>query len=136
MSTEKLLSSVRNDALSAIISIPKVMELSDSVPFSKNLSEAEIRYQNILNVCNNLHSDSGTLCLHPVSSNVLSELNNVRIADVSALAESVILIDTACAVELKRQLSGNPDAARSAKQLAIELLELNEAQIETMKTYL
>jgi len=118
------------------MSIPKVMELSDSVPFSKNLSEAEKQYMDILNACNTMNTDSGTFALHPVSCGVLSELNNTRDVNVSALAESVILIGTASAVELKREIRGNPDAGREAKKLALELLELNESQIETMKGFL
>ena len=136
MPTQNLLSCVRNDALSAILSIPKVMELSDSLPFSKTLAAAEARYKSILSNCDAIGAADGTLCLHPVSGGVLSELNNTRNPDVSKLAESVILIDTACAVELKRGLSCNLDAQREVKQLALELLRLNEEQIENMKVYL
>ena len=138
---DKLLSYVRKNAALGLMAVPKLLEKSDDLEFSRKLYEREKEYRRIL--CDTeCDSDDNVTCDNELNgfekyrAEMMLNIGSLPDVSTSQLAEIVVVNSTMGAIDITRQLRRYPHASRKAKTLAVDLLEIEENGISQMKRYL
>jgi hypothetical protein len=139
MKKDKLLGRVHKNSQVGLFTLPKLNELVENPSFKQYLNQNEEEYKNIYYSAERLkdcHSLLDMSALAKVRTRAMLNMSTYKDKSTSHIAEMLIMGSTAGIIDMKKSLRKYPDAPASTKELAENLVEIEEKSIEVLKQYL
>lgn len=136
---DKLLGRVHKNAQVGLFTLPKLNEIADDPSFKQFLNENEEEYKNIYYNAEKLKNSPSLLDLSALAkfrTRAMLNLSTYKDKSTSHIAEMLIMGSTAGIIDLRKSLRKYADAPQSSKELARNLIDIEEKSIEVLKQYL
>jgi hypothetical protein len=139
MKKDKLLGRVHKNSQVGLFTLPKLNEYVENPSFKQLLDEHEEEYKNIYYSAEKLRERYPLLdmsALAKTRTRAMLNISTLTDKSTSHIAEMLIMGSTAGIIDMKKSLRKNPDAPKKSKELAQNLLNIEEKNIEFLKQYL
>ncbi|HAN20953.1 MAG: hypothetical protein A2Y15_03060 [Clostridiales bacterium GWF2_36_10] len=139
MKKDKLLNRVHKNSQTGLFTLPKINEMSENPDFKQILQSHEEEYKNVYYGAERLSSNNNLInlsALAKVRTRAMLNLNTLTDKSSSHLAEMLIMGSTAGVVDITKSLRQYPNAPKASKDLAQNLLNIEEKNIEVLKQFL
>jgi hypothetical protein len=139
MKKDKLLGRVHKNSQMGLFTIPKLNEMSENPQFKQILDTHEEEYKNVFYDAERLTDRNPLLDLSAVAkvkTRAMLNLNTLTDKSSSHLAQMLIMGSTAGVIDMTKSLREFPNAPRESRELAENLLEIEQKNIDVMKQFL
>ncbi len=140
-SKHSLVGYVHQNAKMGTETITELIKMTSDIPFRQTLENQLDQYQAIIDEAEKITQARGSKPLKvPASSemmtNMMLKMKTATDKSTTNMAKMLIQGSTMGVVEITKHLKEIPDADEASKKLANRLLQTEEANIDTMKSYL
>jgi len=139
MKKDKLLGRVHKNSQVGLFTLPKVNEMSENTEFKQILDTHEAEYKNVFYDAEKLTDRYPLLdmsAIAKVRTRTMLNINTLTDKSSSHLAEMLIMGSTAGVIDMRKSLREFPNAPKTSRELARNLLNIEEKNIEVMKQFL
>lgn len=139
MKKDKLLGRVHKNSQVGLFTIPKLNEMSENNEFKHILKSQEEEYKNVYYSTERLTNCTSLIDMSAIAkarTRTMLNLNTLTDKSSSHLAEMLIMGSTAGVVDMTKSLREFPNAPKTSKELAQNLLNIEEKNIEVLKQFL
>lgn len=140
MKNDELLGVIHKNAEMGLLTVPRIIEKSNDLEFSKCLYNKEKEYSRIFDATkqaaeNGFDKDAKLGTFEKLRTEIMIDINTAVNASVSHLAEMMVVGSTMGVVDLTRKLR-EADSTPRARDLAADLINIEERSIEELKRFL
>lgn len=139
MKKDKLLGRVHKNSQAGLFTLPKINEISENQVFKEILDAQEEEYKNVYYNAERLTDRNPLLdlsALAKVRTRAMLNLNTLTDKSSSHLAEMLIMGSTAGVIDMTKSLREYPNAPKKSRDLAQNLLEIEQKNIDVLKQFL
>ncbi|HBR32540.1 MAG TPA: hypothetical protein DD733_10715, partial [Clostridiales bacterium] len=122
-----------------LFTLPKLNEMSENPEFKKVLNQHENEYKNIYYDAERLSDKYPLIDMSAIAkakTRMMLNLNTLTDKSSSHLAEMLIMGSTAGVIDMTKSLREYPHAPKASRELAQNLLETEQKNIDVMKGFL
>ena len=140
MKNDELLGAVHKNAEMGLLTVPKILEKSNDLEFSKCLSKKEKEYSRIYDATKQaaettFDKEAKLGTFEKLRTEIMIDINTAVDTSVSHLAEMMVVGSTMGVVDLTRKIR-EANSTPATRDLAAEMISIEEKSIEELKRFL